>query len=148
MLRPLLLPILCVACCLPAACVSKTSERMAHSDGAGAPVHLEPARAWEVLLAGQVLGHVVQFRDRSGGEQHYYSVRNTWQQELGLIDDLGRFWRYRPFEDEPEWLGSGSVLEGARQILELGVRAELAEVSVTGLVEAVAERKKVHLSQG
>ena len=35
------------------------------------------------------------------------------RQDLGMIDTLGRAWRYRPHTREAEWLTTGTVVQGA-----------------------------------
>ena len=142
--RPLLLLGLCA---ILLGCVSTKRERLSFDDGSGAPVHLVPERAWELREGQEVLGHVVLFNAQDDGRRRYYSVRNNWQQELGLVDELGRIWRFRPFEQEPEWMGSGSVVEGARLILDLGPAAALHEVELAGLVEAATKRNSGRASR-
>ena len=143
------LSLLLLGLCAPLlGCVSTKSERLSYDDGSGAPVHLVPARAWELREDGLLVGHVVLFDAQDDSGHLYYSVRNSWQQELGLVDELGRIWRFRPFEEEPEWMGSGSVVEGARLILEQGPAAALHEVELAGLVEATVGRNSGRSSQG
>ena len=55
-------------------------------------------------------------------------VRNRWHQDLGVIDSLGRSYRYEPHAEEPIWVGSGSVVLGVQRILALTDRPELREV--------------------
>lgn len=43
-------------------------------------------------------------------------VQNLFGQDLGLVDSLGRAWRYRAHE-EALWLGSGTIEEGVGWIL-------------------------------
>lgn len=145
MKQPFLLLGLCAALL---GCVSTKSERLSYDDSSGAPVHLVPERAWELRDGVLVVGHVVLFDAHDDSGHIYYSVRNSWQQELGLVDELGRVWRFRPFEEEPEWMGSGSVVEGARLILDLGPAAALHEVELAGLVEAAAGQNSGRASHG
>lgn len=98
-----------------------------------------PVRAWEVLEAGVTRGYLVRFRE-AGSERGYYMVRNPAQQDLGMVDLLGRAWRYRAHE-ETEWLGSGTVLGGARRILGL-------ESGVGDLREVALDRLDDRASQG
>jgi hypothetical protein len=88
-------------------------------------------RAWEIVQADRVVGVVVEFTEEPG--RRFYSVRNAWQQELGLVDAVGRAWRYRPHESEPDWLGSGTVVEGAARVLGLDGEAEVFEVELGSL---------------
>ena len=97
-----------------------------------------PTRAWRLAEGTATLGYVVCFEDPSDAERTFFSVRNELQQDLGLIDRRGRFFRYRPHRREPEWLGSGTVLEGARRILDAGPESELVEVRVADLAAGTA----------
>jgi hypothetical protein len=86
------------------------------------------ARAWEVVRAGQSLGHVILFQDRGRIGDSIYIVRNLWHQDLGLIDGLGRAYRYLPHHKEPAWIGSGTIALGAERILGVEETCELVEV--------------------
>ncbi|MFT7669608.1 MAG: hypothetical protein ACI8X5_002313 [Planctomycetota bacterium] len=97
----------------------------------------DPKQAWVVVYLGEVHGVLVKFEEQ-GGARHFFSVRNTLQQELGMVDSQGRAWRYVVHEDEPEWVGSGTVEQGAGLILGLDRAAELFEVSVELLVDGSA----------
>lgn len=82
---------------------------------------------WEVRERGALVGYVVRFREPGDDGRTFFSVRNPSHQELGLVDEHGRAYRYHPHEREPEWLGSGTVLDGVARILDLGEGAELRE---------------------
>lgn len=82
---------------------------------------------WEVHDEGGLLGYVVSFSESRDGGRTFFSVRNPSHQELGLIDGHGRIYRYHAHEREPEWLGTGTVSEGARRILDGGERTRLVE---------------------
>lgn len=75
-----------------------------------------PRAAWRVVEAEVELGFVLRFEASEDGRT-FHSVRNQWNQELGLVDAEGRAWRYRPHASEPEWLGTGTVGQGAARIL-------------------------------
>lgn len=97
------------------------------------PIPLVAQRRWRVEDAGQLFGHVLEFesapeRDRPAGR--CFSVRNELEQELGLIDGLGRAWRYQLHEREPQWVATGTLLEGALAILRAPANARLVEASV------------------
>ena len=78
-----------------------------------------PARAYEVVHGEQELvGLVVRF-EGARPEESCFIVRNIWHQDLGLIDDLGRAYRYLPHHREPAWVGSGTVRTGVERILAL-----------------------------
>jgi len=100
----------------------------------------QPVRAWKLVSAGSELGAVVQFDapvDPDAPAGRFYSVRNPWQQELGTIDAQGRAWRFVPHEREARWVGTGTLLEGARAILAPAdaeaAPAELVEVPLATL---------------
>lgn len=127
-LQPLLLLLLLA----PAtACRTKTHRTQRYDQGAEA-AWSAPERAWEVVERGRVIGIVVAFQE-SGGERRFYSVRNAHHQELGLVDEHGRSWRYRAHESEPDWLGSGTIAEGVGRILGLTAGATLFEVPLSTL---------------
>lgn len=103
-----------------------------------AAVSLAPAQAWELVSpeTGPV-GYLVRFEESapsSAAPRCFFSVRNTWQQELGLVDDLGRSWRFEPHAQAPNWLGSGSIAEGTSRIL--GLEVQLAEIDLARLTPA------------
>ena len=76
-----------------------------------------PERGWEVRDDGRLAGSVLLYADPADEHTGYYSVRNAHGQVLGMVDFEGRAWRYRLHEEQPEWIGTGTVLEGARRIL-------------------------------
>ncbi len=90
-------------------------------------------RAWEVVLGGRVIGVVVEFAEVGGG-RGFHSIRNAHHQELGMVDEHGRTWRYRAHSDEPDWLVTGTVFDGTRAILGVGEEAEVYEVSLETLL--------------
>jgi len=87
------------------------------------------ARTWEVRSGEETLGLVVQFLEAGRASDAIYVVRNPWNQDLGWIDGLGRAYRYLPHHRDPAWVGSGTVLAGATQILNTSLACELVEVS-------------------
>lgn len=117
-----------------AACTGPREARLTEETEAQVAIS-EPVRAWEVLEDGLLAGALIEFVER-GGERRFFSVRNPHQQELGLVDAHGRSWRYRPHADEPEWLGTGTILEGVRRILGLGPGAALSEVALENWLAA------------
>lgn len=94
-----------------------------------------PARGWEVRDDGRFAGSVLLYADPAGGGASYYSVRNAQGQVLGLVDFDGRAWRYRLHEEQPEWIGTGTVLEGVRRILGTSGLSELEETEVAALTQ-------------
>ena len=76
-----------------------------------------PEEVFEVVRGeGERVGLVVRFEGDEPGRAHYM-VRNIWHQDLGLIDHLGRAYRYVPHRPEPLWVGTGTVEEGVEEIL-------------------------------
>lgn len=76
------------------------------------------ARSWDVIQGGECIGRVVLFQERGGIQDSVYVVRNPWHQDLGLIDGLGRAYRYLPHHKEPAWVGSGTIALGVERILD------------------------------
>lgn len=91
--------------------------------------------AWEVTSTeGKLLGFLVRFEENRPQEdvaRAFFSVRNVYLQELGMVDDLGRSWRFEPHSKEPAWLGSGSIAEGTGQIFDTQI--ELSRTSLDAL---------------
>lgn len=104
-----------------------------------APTLCRPSSAWEVVHAGSVVGVVVQFSDLQEASRRFFSVRNAHQQELGLVDALGRAWRFRPHGADAECLGSGSMLSGAARILGVDGACQLFEVPLEALEAEASE---------
>jgi hypothetical protein len=99
-----------------------------------------PTRAWEMWDAGRYLGAVVRFEEQGNAERAFYSVRNREGQEIGIVDLYGRVWRYRAHESEPEWLGTGTVFEGALKILGGSPAGAPVEVDVRRLQEILGNK--------
>lgn len=97
----------------------------------------QPQTAWSVIPtksdSSDSIGWVVRFQEEGDSARSFYSVRNVHHQELGLVDTLGRAWKYQPFQTEPDWLGSGSVSEGVSSILSPGSAVTLVENSISGI---------------
>lgn len=110
--------VLPVAALLLAGCM--TTETRQVSNVARAIVRVgERARMWQVLHEDETVGTVVAFQEAGLAGDAVYVVRNPWGQDLGMIDGLGRAFRYLPHQEEPAWVGSGTVLLGAERILDL-----------------------------
>jgi hypothetical protein len=117
-------------------CVTVHSQRAAPAEA-----EVAAARAvamWEIVSEGRRQGFVVRYDEDGETPRSLFSVRNPWHQELGLIDELGRFWRLVPHQDQATWLGSGTVEQGARRILDLGDDACLREVALEGAATSPA----------
>jgi len=100
--------------------------------------HFHVARAWQLWDGGACVGHVVWHQDASEPERGFFNVSNAEHQVLGMIDEHNRAWRYRPHQREPEWLGTGTVLEGSRLILGASGTSELIRIALDDLAPAAA----------
>ena len=89
-----------------------------------------PTRMFEVQHEGAARGYVVLFEAQASPQDAVYVVRNRHHQDLGVIDALGRAFRYRPHEDDPAWLGSGSVVRGVQRILNTDSLPAMREISL------------------
>lgn len=126
----LILPLLCLVLAIPSfACQTRVSRTQVPAEAVPMASAL-PTRAFELVERGRVVGIVVEFVELRG-DRRFFSVRNELQQELGLVDQDGRFWRYRAHgEEDAEWIGSGTVLLGAIRILEADEGCEMFEVGL------------------
>ena len=136
MLRPLLL--LPLVCC---ACRTTTTSTPANSDVVEI-ARTEALQAWELREGTVVLGSVVRYADRARPELAFFGVRDVDGHDLGMIDRQGRAWRYRPHRREPEWLGTGTILKGARLILGGGAGSALAEIELAELARGNAPGRR------
>ena len=111
-------------------------------------------RTWEVRGGGEPLGLVVLFLEQGLARDSVYVVRNSWHQDLGLIDGLGRAYRYLPHHEEPVWVGSGTIAAGACAILGARSECELIELAdparafAAGSMEPVARPADAPPSDG
>lgn len=85
---------------------------------------------YTVELAGEVVGRVQEFGGSAAADR-YWSVMNPWGQEVGLVDDLGRFWRHVPHEELPVHVGSGTLADGLVRLLDLAGEPTLVAVEAT-----------------
>ena len=111
-------------------CVSETKSSPDYGDLSARQA--KPKGCWQVWQGAQLAGYVVRFEEPGQGGSMLLSVRNSHNQDLGWIDQVGRAWRYRPHED-PEWMSSGSTLQGVRQILKLGEDARMLSCPLSDL---------------
>ena len=137
-LRPLPLAALAALAALFSGCRVTTTERIARPDHT--PIeHGAAARSWNVKDGELVIGRVVLFQAPERPEAPVFMVQNELGQDLGLVDGLGRAWRYHPHQREAEWLGTGTVAEGVALIL--GAPACLLdEVELADALEAAHAR--------
>ncbi|MFT5199343.1 MAG: hypothetical protein ACI87O_002012 [Planctomycetota bacterium] len=115
---------------LTSGCVSETTSSPDYGDLNARQA--KPQGSWLVWEGSQAMGYVVRFAESGSQGTVLLSVRNGHNQDLGWIDQLGRAWRYRPHAD-PEWVSTGSTLQGVRDILELGETVRLEACSLTDL---------------
>ncbi len=113
---------------LTAGCV-QTTTRPSSAELPQMILTAQPARAWQVIEAGIPIGRVVYYASNQDPADSLFSVQNTYSQEIGLIDSLGKAWRYRPHQAEAEWVTTGTLLEGASAILE-SRQSSLQEVAI------------------
>lgn len=108
-------------------------ERTTSADPAPAIASM-PGEAWTVLDATEAeLGFVVRFEEIMPTQETpraFFSVRNPHGQELGLVDELGRAWRYRPHVHDPDWISTGSISEGISAILDGGTAVRLQPIDL------------------
>jgi len=104
-----------------------TSETVRTLTPEGRAVWRELRAEYTVELAGEVVGRVQEFGGSAAADR-YWSVMNPWGQEVGLVDDLGRFWRHVPHEKLPEHVGAGTLTDGLVRLL--GLRGEPSLVRV------------------
>lgn len=129
-----------------AGCVTSTTT-VGAVETRGALISVVPAeRAWVVEDGRSFLGSVVRFAGQSDPEEFFFMVRNPWDQDVGMIDHLGRSWKRIPHEEDA-WLGTGTVLEGVQQILGVGEEARMAELPIQQL-EARTRAERARLPGG
>ncbi len=111
-------------------CLSETTSSPNYGDLGARQAKAQDS--WKVLEGSDLRGFVVRFEEAAPNKQILLSVRNGHNQDLGWIDQLGRAWRYRLHED-PEWVSTGSTLQGVRTILKLGDGARLENCPLSEL---------------
>jgi hypothetical protein len=121
--------ILLLACL---ACRTTTTSTPANTTNVTAS-HTAPVEAWELWDADARLGSIVRYEGTGPGRKGFFGVRDVDGQDLGMIDLQGRAWRYRPHRREPEWLGTGTILKGARLVLGGGAASHLVEIELETL---------------
>ena len=127
---------------LLASCVTVHSQHEATADIELAAAR--PVAVWEIVSGEKRLGFVVRYDESGETSRSFFSVRNGWHQELGLIVELGRFWRLLPLEVVAWWLGSGTVEQGVQRILELDEQACLREVELKTAGQDLAMARAVN----
>ncbi len=129
--RPAAALVCALAALLAPACVVTETTGPARPEPPEVVVAL-PIAAWRVGPEGAPEGYLVRFEPPLS-EDGFFSVRNPWQQELGLIDAQGRFWRFEPHATEPSLVGSGTVAQGVARLLGLEAEPELVPIPLAAL---------------
>lgn len=112
----------------------RTTEEKHPAAPANPVVHrAAPRSAWRVELDGETIGHVVHFASEESPESAVYVVRNSYGQDLGWVDSLGRAYRLLPHHRDPAWVGTGSVAQGVARILRAPGPCMLVEESLDEL---------------
>lgn len=137
-MKSLVVPIITLAF-LASGCRTTTTDVPANL-GSAVIVRAVPESAWRLVDEGRLAGFVVRFETPGSAQGAYFSVRNEHQQELGIVDVEGRAWRYRAHARESDWLGTGTVVSGARAILGASEFARLVAVSLDELSGPHVER--------
>ena len=111
-----------------------TSEREAPAP-ATVPevVFSQPTEVWRVTQGIEPVGWLVRYTPSTDPADAFLSVRNPWQQEIGLIDAESRWWRFVPHEREPRLIGAGDTAEGVAAILELETKPQLVPAPLSEL---------------
>ena len=73
---------------------------------------------------GRPLGYLLRFVPRADAPA-FHTVVSPHLQDVGLVDALGRWWRYVPHQVEPELVGTGTVREGVEVLLGASGEPEL-----------------------
>lgn len=117
-------------------CISTTNSQPVGLDRA-VLTSIPVSRAWIVSEGGETIGSVVRYSERGSDGRFLYVVRNLWDQDLGVIDERGRAWRRVPHEED-HWIGTGTVVQGVRQVLDAGPNTQMIERSIDAVEAATA----------
>lgn len=93
----------------------------------------QPTEVWRVLQGNNAVGWLVRYTPTNDPADAFLSVRNPWQQEIGLIDAESRWWRFVPHERDPHLIGAGATAEGVAAILELESTPKLTPAPLSDL---------------
>jgi hypothetical protein len=111
-----------------ASCRTTETRRLNFSEPGGEVRVASLERTWEIRAGDDVVGELVFFESHGPMQDSVFVVRNRWHQDLGMIDALGRAYRYMPHQREPAWVGTGTIAQGAEDILDVGVPCRLVEL--------------------
>ena len=120
-------------------CITTTTSQPVGLDRA-VLTSIPVSRAWLVQEGGQTIGSVVRYSERGSDGRFLYVVRNLWDQDMGMIDERGRAWRRLPHEED-SWIGTGTVVQGVRQILDAGPDTQMDERSIEAVEAATASAR-------
>ncbi len=119
-------------------CIVAATQSPPNLDRAFA-TRMRATRAWTIESRAEPIGSLVRFEEPGSSDRAVYVVRNEWGQDLGLIDALGRAWRWRPHAEVPELVGTGTTSEGVGRILDGDASLVLREVGLAELQAPVPE---------
>lgn len=139
-LRPTALALALTAWAALPGCMTTTSTQDPPGIDRAVLTPVPAVRAWVVLEEGRVAGSVVRYAERGSEGRFLYVVRNLWDQDMGVVDELGRAWRKVPHAED-RWIGTGTVADGVRRILELGRTSALSEQPIEAVETATAEAR-------
>lgn len=111
-----------------ASCRTTETRRLNFSEPGGEVRVASMERTWEIRAGDDVVGELVFFEAHGPMQDSVFVVRNCWHQDLGMIDALGRAYRYMPHQREPAWVGTGTIAQGAENILDVGLPCRLVEL--------------------
>lgn len=129
-----------------AGCVTSTTTVGAAQTEAALLAVIPAEGAWVVEDEDSFIGSVVRFADQEATDEFIFMVRNPWDQDVGMIDHLGRCWKRIPHAEDA-WLSTGTVLEGVRQLLDSGDGTRMTEIPVPQL-EARTRAERARLPGG
>lgn len=131
---------LALACAIVPTCTTTTTVGPASAPSA-VLTPLPAVKGWAVVERGAAVGSVISYRSTDESQRILYAVRNEWFQDMGTVDAMGRAWRRVP-HGEDEWLGTGTVLDGARRILGLEDDVRLEQRPLDALRTAPAAQRE------
>ncbi|MEM9800766.1 MAG: hypothetical protein AAGA20_10615 [Planctomycetota bacterium] len=123
-----------------AACMTSTTSMEPPGLDRAVLTPVPAVRAWVVLDDDAVIGSVVRYAENGSDGRFLYVVRNLWDQDLGVVDELGRAWRRVPHRED-KWIGTGTVADGVRRILDVGDSASMSERPIEDVEDATREAR-------
>ncbi len=118
-------------------CITSTEHEISTNSGARSVRRAQPTAAWEVVLDGETFGRVIRFDVEGWPTETRFVVQNPYGQDMGMVDALGRAYRYVPHRPAL-WVASGTVPEGTAAVLKLTGKVEFQEVALTDSIQSAA----------